>query len=303
MNLAWYDLNKNTFNNRMKVVTLDRQILELVKDLSGNSITSDEMSADSYYYKNGFGNKTLKDIEYEFKQKFPDYPFKKATKVKDNELLISSFFRERLFFNKNDYRYVPLEFNGCKVEGIWSRSPRIFIIKYLDSDHFITSVVYGKDRGLKSAIFAKGYPMDNPGKLLSELRLMRENPKKYSKVSSAGSGDTFHIPLINLEPYLRLYNELRGSEILDQSSIEAHKHKIGLMYEDLAFDMKYDNNTEAIKSMPSGYLNSRTPLKVSKNPKKLIYDKPFWIILSNVKLDRPYFMLNVRNTAIMKIKQ
>jgi hypothetical protein len=40
----------------------------------------------------------------------------------------------------------------------------------------------------------------------------------------------------------------------------------------------------------------------NENPKSLILDKPYWVVMKRTDSQNPYFILGVNNTALMEVE-
>jgi len=291
MNLAWNDLSENIIEEEIKLNTDDKKALETTEKLNNSVFSKNDLDEFSYYIKSGYGQKTVDLINKESRQKFPDKSFKDLeVKLKNKDIIAYAYFLKQVEY-LTQFSEVQVKFKDENVEGFYAKNDKqkdnISIIKYWDDDKFILSLEL-KDNS-DQLFLAKGFKDISPKEIVDEIN------KYYSNSEKMSDDDIFKMPKLQLD-YHRNYEEMINKCL---SNINFKEYFINQMFENIKFDMDHKGarvENEAVGDMSLGIAISKEPKKI----KKLILDKPFWVIMKKSDSKNPYFILGVNNTELMK---
>jgi hypothetical protein len=221
-------------------------------------------------------------------------------KIIDGEIFAEAFFYKTLpfqiSFKKSE---IPLLFGTQKVDafGVYNFDQELFNnfrILYYDSDNSFVLKLLPKDEQ-HEIILAKGLnKMSSLGKAVKEINELiekggkeRKDPEqswKYAMIEE----DMFSLPSIqfNIETS---YKQLEGQRF----SVNGKKHTIEGSRQRTVFVL--NENGAIAESQAMSWLDS---VGIA-HPKKMIFDKPFYIILKRVDANNPYFVMKVDNTELM----
>ncbi|MFN8394584.1 MAG: hypothetical protein U0176_07935 [Bacteroidia bacterium] len=182
-------------------------------------------------------------------------------------------------------------FDHKRVAGFGAADVRqrgnVRILHYENDNRFLLRVVV--ESPIDELFLAKGFSMDDPSEALAEVRY---HAKAWG--DPMNEDDQFAAPVLNLD-FERDY--LNGDPL--NFTAGGQPWMLEFMKERVRFKMdekgvKLEN--EAILRDPKG------GIKMKPKPKILHLDKPYWVVMKLKKSDRPYFLLGVRNTAMMTRK-
>jgi hypothetical protein len=180
-------------------------------------------------------------------------------------------------------------FEDKKVNGFSTNNEAqrntILILYYENDDKFVMSLKLKDEED--QLILAKGYEMSNPDEIVKTI-----NELKTNQIVKMNKNDFFSSPIIHLE-LNRKYEELKSKKLLNKGF---ESYMISEMFENIKFDMDEKGaraENEAVVVM------SKSMILDDETPKKLILNKPYWIIMKRKDSQNPYFILGVNNTEIM----
>jgi len=288
MNLAWNDLNENVLGEELKINSTDQRILDIVEKFNTSPFSKKDLDSKSYYIKSGYGQKTIKAINQESKEKFPGKSFSDlGLNLGPKDMIAYAYFLKEVEY-MNQFSETKVSFKGDKVEGFFARGEErdnVEILKYWDDDKFIVKLKL-KDQD-DILILAKGFNPDNPKEVLAEMA-------KYDIVQRLNEGDAFEMPKLHLD-YDRKYDVLIDQKLANEKFTE---YSISAMQEKIKFDLDHRGarvESEAFIGITGGVMDE----KPSSKPKLLVLDKPFWVIMKRNDSSNPYFILGVNNIEIM----
>src|SRR6056297_537625 len=288
MNLAWNDLNQNILGEKLKLKTNDKEALNTTEKFNNSTFTKKDLNKDSYYIKSGYGQNTVKKINKEMKEKFPNDNFGHLDKnLNPKEIVAYAYFAKEVEypteFSKKNCRFKKEEVKGFYAKNHEQRE-NINILKYWNDDNFIIGL---KLKNKEDELFlAKGFNMDDPQGVVTEINKHNNNSNDMAEE------DKFEMPELHLD-YKKEYKNITGEQLANEGFEEYY---ISDMREKVEFNM--DNKGAKVKSL--GFIGgSYGATKEKANPKLLILNKPFWVVMKMKKSDNPYFILGVNNTNIM----
>jgi hypothetical protein len=171
MNLAWTELNENILHEKLSLNTNDKIALDMAAQLNNPVFTKNDLDSASYYIKSGYGQVTVDAINKESKKKFPTKSFADLNLVLGPRDIISyAYFLKEVAF-KTIFEKTIVSFSGQTVQGFYvkdnAQRENVKILKYVNDDKFIVSLQL-KDES-DQLILAKGYTMDDPRLVVSEI--------------------------------------------------------------------------------------------------------------------------------------
>ena len=196
--------------------------------------------------------------------------------------LAEDFGREKLIFNGSD----TVDFFGLK-HG-WANptyKSNLRIHDYLNENDFIFQI--GTKSGLDEVYFAKIQP---------ESTLIKTYEKVISRVGKnnlelLGGQEQVRIPYVKLN-LTKEFEKVRNAKL---ANTDFQTYFIGHAVQIIDFDL---NETGILlESMADIYMLEAMS---ETEPRKLIFDRPFLIILKEKKADLPYFLMWVDNAEFMR---
>ena len=294
MNLAWNELNDNVIQEKIMITGDNQKAKEMVTRLNNAPFSKTDLDEGSYYVKSGYGQQTVELINKESKEKFPSKTFSDLTLTLDpTDIIAYAYFLKEVEYEVA-FGEKPMDFDGTQVKGFeavnQAQKGNVRIIKYWNDDKFIISLKL-KDQA-DELIIAKGFPMDSP---LNVLGIIKDNIDNQAEYMS--KDDLFAMPNLHLSSE-RDYNELVGQCLANE---EFSDYCIAVMSERIKFDMDYKGarvENEAVISLSDTAIYDPEPKKI----KRLIMDKPFWVVMKRTDSQNPYFLLGASNTKLMEME-
>ena len=284
--IAWRELKKNLGKNSV-IVEKNETVRDLnITILEENNINSNDCIALSGAVKDGI----IKKIEEEKVNKFG---IRKKTKLPQNResIILYSYMQKNILF-PNKFQEMRISFNdkNFKSFGIKKNSKNedlihnIEIIDYKNSDDFIIKIENSERADIIAA------KIKNNGSL---KRMVEETMKRYKngRVEEFEMGDMLNIPVIKFN-IKKSYDEIKGNIIIDGDKnkyIEEANQEITFLMWQEGIKLK----SESLVSMYSAIAD------YPEMPKRLIFDKPFLIILKEKDGVNPYFVMWVANSELM----
>ena len=291
MNLAWTELSDNIVKQPVELDTQDPLALAMVKSLNNAPFSKNDLDAASYYVKSGYGQKTVAEINQESKAKFPDKSFDDLdVNLGDLDIISYAYFLKQVeyqvAFEKKDVKFEGETVKGFYADNEKQKIENLKILSYDNEDKFIVALKL-KDEA-DELILAKGYDMADPVGIVNEINA------KAAEAVAAGDDDIFEMPELHLD-FRRDYVELMNKYLKNPGFED---YSIDQMYENIKFDM--DNKGARVENEAViTVLGSAAPGGESEI-KKLILDKPFWVVMKRTDSQNPYFILGVKNSKIME---
>lgn len=288
ISLAWNDLNENILHEKLKLNSKDKEVLNMVEKFNNSPFSKKDLDDESFYIKSGYGQETIDLINKESKEKFPSKSFGDLdSNLGPKDIIAFAYFLKEVEyltqFSEKDVSFNKDKVKGFHADGSGERG-NIEILKYWNDNKFIISLRL-KDNN-DELIIAKGFNMDNPENIVTEMN-------KHNSTSELSYGDKFEMPKLHFE-YEREYSDLIGKFLSNDNFTD---YFIASMQQKIKFDMDHKGaRVEDLLSLTSTF--SSVPPE-EENPKLLILDKPFWIVMKRTDSDNPYFILGVNNTNVM----
>lgn len=293
MNLAWNELNDNIVHEKIQLDTDDALALNMVEKLNNAPFSKNDLDEESYYVKSGYGQETVDEINTESKKKFPSKSFDDLElELAPRDIISYAYFLKEVEY-ETMFKTDTVVFNEQEVEGFIAdnkdQKENIKIIQYENDDKFIIKLqLKDKDDEL---ILAKGYAMENPQKVVEAI-----NEHKKNNISTMGQSDHFKAPSLHVDHH-RNYIELIGKFLINK---DFKDYFIAQMFENIKFDM--DEKGARVENEAVIVMRESAMLE-PENPKNLIMDKPYWVIMKRSDSQKPYFILGVNNIELMKSKK
>jgi len=247
----------------------------------------------------GFYNEDIfSGLQAELKERF-NFTYNPDINIKKKDLLSVAYLKKEIKFSlklNEELGYQELCFNEKKDVDFFGRygsddsivSSKYKIHDYINEDDFIFEIETTSPTD--EVYLAKVTPE-------ATLDATFQNVKsRINKgfVEYLGYDDLVKIPFIKFN-IQKEFEEVTGARILNK---EFRKYSIGRAIQLISFDL----NESGI--IVESFAETFAPLSFrSKEPKKLIFDKPFLIILKEKKKESPYFLMWVSNTEFMRETQ
>lgn len=287
MNLAWNELADNIIHEKIGLNAQEDEALALIKKLNNAPFTTKDLDEESYYIKSGYGPDTVKTINTEVKTKFPDKSFPDlAIQLAPLDIISYAYLLKKVQY-VTPFEIQDYSFEGTPVKGFTAlgadQKANVKILKYWNDDMFILSLALQDDSD--ELFLAKGFPDPTPDKLVDEI-----NALAGTQPQEMGEGDWFRAPFLKLD-YAHDFKPLMGKQFLNKGFED---YVIGAMQENIKFEM---DNTGARVEAEAFIVLQRA---MDKKIKKLVLDKPFWVVMKRKNSLNPYFILGIRNTNFME---
>ncbi|GJM36138.1 MAG: hypothetical protein DHS20C18_51390 [Saprospiraceae bacterium] len=281
MNLAWNELCDKIIGDKVELE--DGVGAELVNLFNLKTFDENLIRKDSYLAEAGFGPETARQIAETLTKRFPEKPIDLIENLSvGEEDIICYGYLHKGFDHYADFIETEMSFNGIGVKGFTNKeNPGIGVqvVLYRNEDNFILKLLSANEA--EEIILIKGFEKNNIQDLIEFLE--KSNGKRFSGLNKE---DELLIPNIQLQ-HFRRYEELIGAKLKNKDLI------IQIMEEQINFKLDYQGaqvDVEAILVMTRGGFM----------PKKLILDKPFWLMVKETDKELPYLVLKVENEAILE---
>lgn len=240
-----------------------------------------------------------------FKNTLTDDEYSAEAEIVDSIIRAKAFFNKTLPFQSKLQRLDnPILFNKTKVLAFGMQSYDEEAVKftkilyYKDDDHFIIKLI-PKDNADEIQLI-KGVTdvvnLSDAIKKTNRLIDLGNKEKSNPKISwkySLNNIDIFSIPSIkfNIESN---YNEIKGQAFTANSK----KYHVENAYQRTGFILNENGavvENEAYTTVTDSSVTE--PIKIL--PKKMVFDKPFFIIIKHTKNVNPYFVMFVKNAELL----
>jgi hypothetical protein len=290
MNLAWREMKEKILHGPAKLDVQSELGRQMVRKLNFSKFSGKDLDSKSYYVKSGYGQQTVEAINQDISAKFPKAKIAPLqVKLEKTHFINYAVYRKEMKYVKVFYS-MNVKFKGKKVKGFGGDQEAIAetirILSYESDDKFLIqlNVVDPDDR----LYLAKGYAMQSPKDVLAAIP--RKDPADMERTVY---GDRFEAPMLkfkfdrNFEALEHVFFKNPGFE----------QHEIVAMQEAIDFQMDRFGARVTSVAMEIGADSAGMAPPV---PKNLLLNKPYWVIMKRKDSPRPYFILGVRNTAMMK---
>jgi len=291
--ISWNKIRDEILNDPILLDKYVAWVDYLNKQPKNNSISPDYISAIA-----GFGkDDILSKIQSELKEKFnfdyhPDFKLNKTDilsvaylkkETKFDCKLNEDFGDDRLLFNGN----VDVEFFGRYGTDDPAYKSKLRIHDYINNDDFIFEIETESNED--EVYFAKVIPESTMEETYQKV-IARIN---MNNLELLGHDDQVKIPYIK-SSIRKEFIEVAGAKILNEGFGD---YFIARAIQMIDFDLNESGIT--VESIAETY---STLSFHSEVPKKLIFDKPFLIILKEKEKEEPYFLMWIDNSELMNIK-
>ena len=298
MNLAWTELTDNIIKEPITLDTDDAEALNTLNKLNHPVVGTDDLDAASYYVKSGYGQQTVDTINRECRAKFPNksIPDLKLQLGEMDILAYAYLLKEVQYevkFEQKELRWGDEWVKGFAADA--ESYQNVSVLSYENEDRFIVGI---KLKDATDQIYlAKGYPMEQPDSLLSHLQNLAPAGKPWDEIGKRmNKKDVFHAPMLSLK-HERSYEEMLGKSL---KNTKFRDYTIGIMREIIKFDMD-ETGAKVENEAVIGLITSVGPNAQPYQPKVMILDKPYWVVMKRASSDNPYFLLGVNNNQLMKL--
>lgn len=296
MNLAWTQLMDSFFGEPIELETSDRNALFYQNRFNDPVFTRNDIDEASYYIKSGYGQETVDAINKECKAKFPSKSFSDLLiKLGARDIISYAYFLKEVQyetqFEKQDFKFM-----NAPVQGFGSNAnsyQNVHVVYYENDDKFILAL---KLRDNSDQLFlAKGFPISSPEEVVSFLRSKVPAQAGDNEVPGQmmNKKDIFTAPILHLDVE-RKYEEMLGLKVKNK---KMKGYAISVMQEKIKFDMD-EKGARVENEAVIGMITSVAPGIYT--PKKLILDKPYWVIMKRASSINPYFLMGVTESTVMK---
>lgn len=224
--------------------------------------------------------------------------------------IVDSVIAARAFFNKTlpfptilQKLQKPILFNKTNVSAFgmqpYNAEAAKFteIMYYKDDDHFVLKLT-PKDKA-HQILLVKG--ISNVTNLIAAVKQTDElisagnNERNLSKARwkySLNEIDIFSIPVIkfNID---NNYTNIEGQAIITNNK----KYYVATAYQRTGFIL--NENGAVVESQAYAVTDSSAAEPSKVLAKKMVFDKPFFIIVKRIKSDNPYFVMYVQNDELL----
>ncbi|MBN3859646.1 hypothetical protein GKC56_03785 [Neisseriaceae bacterium PsAf] len=294
MNLAWTEMSEQVIGAPIQVKSNLQKIQNKIYSYNHPVFTKKDISADSYYIKSGYGQKTIDAINQEVKQKFPQKSFPDLKiKLGDKDIISYAYLLKEVQY-KTPFSITSLNFNGQVVQAFSATNSEmrnnIQILDYDNDDRFILKL---KLKDTKDELFlVKGYENSSAKEIVQLINKNNINKNNTGNFELLDTKDEFKAPKLVLDVGHQ-HKELINVPIANAGF---ENYIIGAMIENIKFNM----NEVGAKVENEAYIGFTATAAVMKTPKRLILDKPYWVIMKDAQGQSPYFILGVKNSELMQ---
>jgi hypothetical protein len=122
LTLAWKNLCQDILKEPVRIQSQDKTALAITENFNRSPCDFKMLSPDCYYARTGFGNKTVRIINEEVAQKFPEKTTEKVTEnLQDDSIISYAYFFKKLLF-EHPFQKKNVYFNGKEVPGFQAKS-------------------------------------------------------------------------------------------------------------------------------------------------------------------------------------
>lgn len=315
---VWSDLPEVTDLNNLKqtdfVVTLENPISEnkniiyapaflyawdKVKERTKSPIVADDKNSPDFKLLN-------KSVSHQ--NSLTDTEYSVTAEIVDGVIIARAFFNKTLpFETKFQVLDEPIHFGTTKVSGFGMRYFNEDLIKfteilyYKDDDNFVLKLI-PKDKQ-HEIILAKGLDkyetLKNAVQLANDLIVKGKQEQTNTKSSwkyQIVDNDEFAIPVIKYNIATN-YKKLEGQGF---STKDNNQHLIEVAYQRTGLIL--NENGAVVESEVAVVVDSASASPIITHPKKMVFDKPFLIVIKRVDKTNPYFVMKVANIELLTRK-
>lgn len=293
--ISWNKIRDEILNGHIQFSKSVAWVDFLNEQPKNNSISSEYVSSIV-----GFGkDDILTKIKSELKKKF-NYDYNPEYVLKETDILAVAYLKKEIRFYSQLNEYfegekllfndsVNVLFFGLK-HG-WTNptyKSKLRIHDYINKDDFIFQI--GTKAGKDEIYFAK----INPESTLEKTYQKVMKRVKKGNLELLGNDEQVRIPYIKFS-IKNEFQEVEGAKILNKGY---ETYFIGKAVQIIDFDLNETGIT-----LESTAESDMLECISEQEPKKLIFDKPFLIVLKETNKKNPYFLMWVNNAKFMNVKE
>jgi hypothetical protein len=292
--LAWNSLRNDFLKEDVKVKP-DSPTVEFLNQLASEkqNLSENEYVAKAGLTKDGIAERINKDL----KTKFPDQSEQiNPEGLMPNDIITYGFlFKNLKFKNKFEALDNPLNFgmnmtvpvNSFGIVNLRSSkvTKQVSIHDYMSDNDFIIKIKPESDED--EIVLARIAPSRNLEETCKDIQMRI----KKGKVESIDEYDTLMVPKIKFN-IMHTLTDLQNREIANRGF---EKYRITKALQTIMF--KIDEKGAILKSRAVVEAAAAAP---PKQPKHLIFNKPFFIYLNKKSSERPYFAMWVGNAELLE---
>jgi hypothetical protein len=289
MDLAWKKAKADVVKREMEVADDDALGDSITSTFNRSKFSKSDLDAASYYLFSGEGPQAMDNLRTGLKRKFPNNSPQLSDMPLDSETIVVFAYLYKKFLYPEPFGKTSLSFEGKEVKGFnagnTQRKKNIRIINYISDDKFLLRIALNSQ---EDELFAgKGYSMADPTEVLDDIHFHKD---EYG--NGLHDRDYFSAPNLKLD----FKRDFLNGHVIHLKSNDAKGWDLESMQEHIRFAM----DEKGVEIENKAWIGAKDGEKGKPLPKNLLLNKPYWVIMKRKDSPRPYFILGVRNTAMMK---
>ena len=287
MQLCWNQLSDDIIGGPVQLTKEGQAHQQLVELFNQKRFDQSAVSPECLYTNVGFGPQIIKSIQEDLARDFPNRTTDTLGSLSPTpEDLICFSYLYKKFEHFSLFKEIEMSFLGSTVKGFTpktSASHGMEILDYDDDDNFVLALLSKSKED--EIILIKG----NETASMEEILQFISTPIGGSIPKE---DDIIQIPNITLQ-FDREYHQLIGSRLIAEGN-DLDGFLLVEMKEEIKLSLNYLGATVENEALMS-FARGGVPI-----PKRLIFDKPFWLIMKETQSSLPYLILKVNNAAALE---
>lgn len=287
MQLCWNQLSDDFISGPVQLTKEGQAHQQLVELFNQKRFDQSAVSPECLYTNVGFGPQIIKTIQEDLARDFPNRTTDTLGSLSPApEDLICFSYLYKKFQHFSLFKEIEMSFLGSTVKGFTpktSASHGMEILDYDDDDNFVLALLSKSKED--EIILVKG----NETASMEEILQFISTPIGGSIPKE---DDIIQIPNITLQ-FDREYHQLIGSRLIAEGN-DLDEFLLVEMKEEIRLSLNYLGATVENEALMS-FARGGVPI-----PKRLIFDKPFWLIMKETQSPQPYLILKVNNAAVLE---
>ena len=287
MQLCWNQLTDDIIGGPVQLTKEGQAHQQLVELFNQKRFDQSAVSPECLYTNVGFGPQIIKTIQEDLARDFPNRTTDTLGSLSPApEDLICFSYLYKKFQHFSLFKEIEMSFLGSTVKGFTpktSASHGMEILDYDDDDNFVLALLSKSKED--EIILVKG----NETASMEEILQFISTPIGDSIPKE---DDIIQIPNITLQ-FDREYHQLIGSRLIAEGN-DLDEFLLVEMKEEIRLSLNYLGATVENEALMS-FARGGVPI-----PKRLIFDKPFWLIMKETQSPQPYLILKVNNAAVLE---
>lgn len=289
MNLAWTELSQSIIKAPIRLDSADSQVQAQVYNYNHPVFTAKDIESNSYYVKSGRGQSIVDTINQEVKVKFPHKKLADLQlKLGKDDVLAYAYLAKAVQY-QTPFAQTVMNFSGKKVKAMSATTAamraNLALLDYHDNNDFVLRLRLKEPT--EELYLIKGHDQASIKEIVSLI-------KTHGQEAALQNSDHFKVPFLSLLAK-NTHPDLVGKRFLNQGF---ENNVIGVMIENIQFQMDEIGasvENDAVISMVSMSAPS------AQQPKDLIFDRPYWLVMKMKNAVTPYLVIHVRNSQLMKL--